>query len=159
MVTDMADRKETPYTLPGKGESYWMATRTESGYDPLSEDTRVDVAILGGGIVGITTAYLLKEAGVQSIAIIEGNRILSGATGHTTAKVTSQHHLIYARLLSKFGKKQAQQYADSNQAAIEKIASIVDSKKIDCDFVRKPAYVYAGTKEYTEKIRDEVKAA
>ncbi len=131
----------------------------ESKYPPLSGDIRVDVAILGGGIVGITSAFLLKEAGVQSVAVIEADRILTGVTGHTTAKITSQHHLIYDRLLSKFGRRQAQQYAESNQAAIEKIASIVNSRKIDCDFVRKPAYVYAGSEDSVGKIRNEVQAA
>lgn len=159
MVTDMVDQKETVYTLPGKAESYWMTNMPESKYRPLSGDIRVDVAILGGGIVGITSAFLLKEAGVQSVAVIEADCILTGATGHTTAKITSQHHLSHDRLLSKFGKRQAQQYAESNQAAIEKIASIVNSRKIDCDFVRKPAYVYAGSKDSTGKIRNEVQVA
>jgi glycine/D-amino acid oxidase-like deaminating enzyme/nitrite reductase/ring-hydroxylating ferredoxin subunit len=155
----MANQKETDYILPGRAESYWLATTPESNYPALQGDIRVDIAIIGGGIVGLTTAYLLKEAGVSSIAVIEADSILAGATGHTTAKVTSQHHLIYDRLISKFGKRQAQQYAESNQAAIEKIASIVNSRKIDCDFVRKPAYVYAGSEDSIEKIRSEVQAA
>lgn len=155
----MANQKETEYILPGRAEPYWLATIPESNYPALQGDVRADVAIIGGGIVGITTAYLLKEAGFSSIAVIEADRILRGVTGHTTAKVTSQHSLIYDRLISKFGKRQAQQYAESNQAAIEKIASIVDSKKIDCDFVRKPAYVYAGSEKSTGKIRNEVQAA
>lgn len=159
MVKDMANQKETDYILPGKAESYWMATTPESSYPPLSGDTHMDVAILGGGMVGITTAFLLKEAGIPSVAVIEADRILTGVTGHTTAKITSQHNLIYDRLISKFGKEQAQQYADSNQAAIEKIASIVRSKNIACDFVRKPAYVYASSEESTGNIRNEVDAA
>lgn len=159
MVKYMTNHKETDYILPGRAESYWMATTPESNYPPLSGDTRVDVAILGGGIVGITTAYLLKEAGVLSVAVIEADRIITGVTGHTTAKVTSQHSLIYDRLISKFGKQQAQQYAESNQAAIEKIASIVSSKDIACDFVRKPAYVYAGSEESVGNIQKEVDAA
>lgn len=159
LVKDMANHEESDYILPGRAESYWLATIPESGYPALQGDIHADIAIIGGGIVGLTTAYLLKEAGFSSIAIIEGDRILGGVTGHTTAKVTSQHHLIYDRLLSKFGKRQAQQYAESNQAAIEKISTIVNSKKIDCDFVRKPAYVYAGSEDSVERIRNEVQAA
>ncbi len=159
MVKYMTNHKETDYILPGRAESYWMATTPESSYPPLSGDIRVDVAILGGGMVGITTAYLLKEAGVPSVAVIEADRIITGVTGRTTAKVTSQHSLIYDRLISKFGKHQAQQYAESNQAALEKIASIVSSKDIACDFVRKPAYVYAGTEDSVEIIQKEVDAA
>lgn len=155
----MAAQIESNYILPGRAESYWMATTQESNYPALSGDIRVDVAILGGGIVGITTAFLLKEAGASSVAVIEADRILDGVTGHTTAKVTSQHHLIYDYLLSKFGRRQAKQYAESNQVAIEKIASIVNSRNIACDFVRKPAYVYAGSKESTGKILNEIEAA
>lgn len=159
MVKYMKNHKETDYILPGRAESYWIATTPESSYPPLSGDTLVDVAILGGGMVGITTAHLLKEAGVLSVALIEADRIITGVTGRTTAKVTSQHSLIYDHLISKFGKQQAQQYAESNQAAIEKIASIVSSKGIACDFVRKPAYVYAGSEESVENIQKEVDAA
>ncbi|HIH74946.1 MAG TPA: FAD-dependent oxidoreductase [Methanosarcina sp.] len=155
----MANQREFNYILPGRAESYWLATIPESSYPALQGNTRVDIAIIGGGIVGITAAYMLKEAGFSSIAVIEAGRILKGVTGHTTAKITSQHHLIYDRLLSKFGKRQAQQYAESNQAAIEKITSIISSRNIDCDFVRKPAYVYASSEDSTESIRDEVKAA
>jgi len=129
----MAAQTENDYILPGRAESYWIATTPESNYSSLSGEIRVDVAILGGGIVGITTAFLLKEAGTLSIAVIEADKILDGVTGHTTAKVTSQHHLIYDYLLSKFGRRQAKQYAESNQAAIEKIASIIGSRNIACD--------------------------
>jgi hypothetical protein len=65
-----------------------------------------------------------------------------------TVKVTSQHHLIYEYLLSKFGRRQAKQYAESNQAAIESYASIVSSRNIACDFVRKPADTYAGSEYF-----------
>lgn len=154
----MPNRNETGYTLPGKAESYWVATTPESNYPALSGDIRVDVAIIGGGIVGITSAFLLKEAGV-SVAVIEADRILRGTTGHTTAKITSQHNLIYDSLISELGRGQAKQYADSNQAAIDKIEYIVRSWNIDCDFSYKPAYVYAGSEASAQKILDEVRAA
>ena len=76
----MTDRNESGYTLPGKAESYWIATTPDSNYPALPSDIRVDVAILGGGIVGITSAFLLKQAGV-SVAVIEADRIIKGATG------------------------------------------------------------------------------
>jgi len=154
----MDQTQETNYNLPGMPESYWIATTQESHYPALAGDIEVDVAIIGGGIVGITSALLLKEAGL-SVALIEAGRILHGVSGQTTAKVTSQHHLIYDRLISDFGEHQARQYAESNQAAIEQIASLVNSQGIDCDFLRKPAYVYAGSGESVEKIRREVAAA
>jgi len=154
----MTRKQETDYTLPGTPESYWIATTQESHYPALTGDIEADVAIIGGGIVGITSALLLKQAGL-SVALIEAGRILHGVSGQTTAKVTSQHHLIYDRLISDFGEDQALQYAESNQAAIEQIASLVSSQNIDCDFLRKPAYIYAGSGDSVEKIRREVKAA
>lgn len=154
----MPDQIETGYTLPGKAESYWVATTQESNYPALPGDIRVDVAIIGGGIVGITSAFILKEAGV-SVAVIEADRVLKGTTGHTTAKITSQHDLIYDRLISELGRGKAKQYAESNQEAIDRIEYIVRSWDIDCDFSRKPAYVYAGSEDSAQKIIDEVHAA
>ena len=154
----MPDQNETGYTLPGKAESYWMATTKESNYPALPGDIRVDVAIIGGGIAGITSAFLLKEAGV-SVAVIEADRIITGTTGYTTAKITSQHSLIYDRLISEFGRGKAKQYAESNQEAIDRIEYIVRSWNIDCDFSRKPAYVYADSEASAQKIIDEVHAA
>jgi glycine/D-amino acid oxidase-like deaminating enzyme/nitrite reductase/ring-hydroxylating ferredoxin subunit len=154
----MTSKQEAHYSLPGTPESYWIATTPESHYPIQTEDVEADVAIIGGGIVGITSALLLKEAGL-SVAVVEAGRILHGVSGQTTAKITSQHHLIYDRLISHFGKEQALQYAESNQAAIGKIASLVKSHSIDCDFLRKPAYVYAGSRGSVENIHREAEAA
>ncbi|AKB13949.1 Glycine/D-amino acid oxidase [Methanosarcina thermophila] len=154
----MTHGENTGYTLPGRAESYWLATTPESNYPALSGDINVDVAIIGGGTVGITSAFLLKEVGM-SVAIIEADRIIKGATGYTTAKITSQHNLIYDRLISKFGRAKAKQYAEANQAAIDRIEYIVRSWDISCDFAHKPAYVYAGSEESAQKILDEVRAA
>ena len=154
----MANQIESDYILPGRAESYWIATTPKSNYPPLSGDIRVDVVILGGGIVGITSAFLLKQAGV-SVAVIEADRIIEGATGYTTAKITSQHNLIYNRLISELGRGKAKQYAESNQAAIERIEYIVHSWGISCDFAIKPSYVYAGSEDSAQMILDEVRAA
>ncbi|WP_410508568.1 FAD-dependent oxidoreductase [Methanosarcina hadiensis] len=154
----MPDQSKTGYIFPGKAKSYWISTIRESNYPALPEDIRVDVAIIGGGIVGVTSAFLLKEAGI-SVAVIEADRILKGTTGNTTAKITSQHHLIYDHLISEFGRGKAKQYAESNQEAIDRIEYIVRSWDIKCDFSRKPAYVYAGSEVSAQKILDEVRAA
>lgn len=68
----MTHGENTGYTLPGRAESYWLATTPESNYPALSGDINVDVAIIGGGTVGITSAFLLKEVGM-SVAIIEAD--------------------------------------------------------------------------------------
>lgn len=99
----------------------------------------VDVAIVGGGISGLMTAKLLKTAG-KTVAVLEGARIACGVTGYTTAKITSQHNLIYDKLTRAFGVDKARAYAEANQAGIEEIARLVCEQSIDCDFVRTEAY-------------------
>ncbi len=138
--------------------SYWIASTDTPKLQMLTEETTADVVIIGGGMVGITTAYLLKDAGLK-IIILEGNRLLEGVTGHTTAKLTSQHKIIYAELIKKFGQEKAQMYADANQQAIEKVASIVEDRKIDCDFSRQRAYVYTRSEDYIKQLEKEVQAA
>ena len=91
---------------------YWIESTPETSYPSLTEDINADVAIVGGGIVGITCAYLLAREGL-SVVIIEADRILQGTTGHTTAKITSQHALIYDKLKTQMGEEKARQYAES----------------------------------------------
>lgn len=144
--------------LPGEPISLWLATTPETDFPQLNNDLKVDVAIIGGGMVGITTALLLRERGA-SVAVIEAGRIVSSVTGNTTAKVTSQHSLIYDHLTKEFGMEGAQIYADSQQSAIEKIAALVEENEIDCDFTRTDAYVYTEEEAELERITTEVEAA
>jgi len=153
-VIDIDSRKEFK-DLP---RPYWIASAPETNYPNLDEDIRVDVAIVGGGIAGISSAYLLAREGLK-VAVIEANRILQGTTGHTTAKITSQHSLIYARLKKEMGSEKAQQYAQANESAIRFIASIVQENHIDCDFACCPAYLYTQSDNYLKDIRDEFEAA
>ncbi len=150
----MADKPEF-IEVPGP---YWIASTEETNYPKLDQDIEVEVAIIGGGIVGITCAYLLKSEGVK-VAVIEADRILQGTTGHSTAKITSQHGLIYARLKNQVGEELAQQYADANEQAIRLVSDTVDELKIDCDFGWRSAYVYTQSEKYLQDIEDEVEAA
>lgn len=139
-------------------EPYWLASVNRPDYAPLAEDITVDVAIVGGGLVGITSAFLLKGQGLK-VAVIEGDRIANGTTGHTTAKITSQHGLIYNKVISKFGEEKARQYAEANESAIEFIYDVVKNKNIDCDFSYQDAYVYTQSEDYVQRIENEVEAA
>ncbi|MDP1809196.1 MAG: FAD-binding oxidoreductase [Actinomycetota bacterium] len=132
------------YELPGKPDSLWLATTPGTEYPTLAAGLMVDVAIVGGGIVGATAASLLKEAGL-TVAVIESRRVVTGVTGYTTAKITSQHGLIYHRLTERFGADAAAVYAQANQAGLEKIAELVETKSIACDFFRAPAYTFTET--------------
>jgi len=101
-----------------------------------------DVAVVGGGLCGLLTAYFCKEAGLDAV-VLEAERILSGATQGTTAKITAQHGLLYDRLIQRRGAQKARQYAQAQQRAIGWYADIVRSLQIDCDFETLPAYLYS----------------
>ncbi|MFC6758207.1 NAD(P)/FAD-dependent oxidoreductase [Halomicroarcula sp. GCM10025894] len=153
------DDSLSPPDLPeGRHESVWFPTSDRTDYEPLDGDRTFDTAVVGGGIAGITTAAKLDEAG-QTVAILERDRILDGTTGHTTAKVTSLHGLVYDTLIENFGAEKARQYAAANQAAVDDIAATVDRRDIDCGFGRAPAYTYAKTEEERSSVRSEVNAA
>lgn len=139
-------------------EPYWLASINRPDYAPLKEDINVDVAIIGGGLVGITSALLLKDQGLK-VAVIEANKIAGGTTGHTTAKITIQHGLIYDKIVTKFGKEKAKQYADANEAALHFISNVVKKKNIDCDFCTQDSYVYTQSEDYIKKIEKEVEVA
>lgn len=113
-------------------QPYWTASTSATDYPALDKDIKVDVAIVGGGLVGITTAYLLTRENLK-VAIIEADRIAQGTTGHTTAKITSQHDLVYDKLIKHMGKEKARQYAEANEYAITFIEDLVEKKKIDKD--------------------------
>jgi glycine/D-amino acid oxidase-like deaminating enzyme/nitrite reductase/ring-hydroxylating ferredoxin subunit len=139
-------------------KSFWLDTTSQPNYPTLNEDLKVDVAIIGGGFVGISTAYLLSQLGVKT-AVFEANRILQGTTGHTTAKVTSQHGLIYSKISSQMNVELAKQYADANEAASKMIERIASENGIACDYTRESAYVYTLQDENVERIAEEVKTA
>ena len=139
-------------------ESFWISTSESPSFPSLSEDVDVDVAIVGGGIVGIMCATFLKEAG-KRVAVIEAGRVTQGVTGHTTAKVTSLHTLVYDDLISKFGKDKARLYAESNQSAIGTIGELCEARSLDCQFEKTSAYTYTVKDDYVSKIQKEAEAA
>jgi glycine/D-amino acid oxidase-like deaminating enzyme/nitrite reductase/ring-hydroxylating ferredoxin subunit len=145
-------------TLPGKPTSLWLDTTPETNFPVLQNGLTVDVAIIGGGLAGLTAATLLKAEG-KTVAVLEAGRIVRGVTGYTTAKITVLHTLIYDQLIRNFGEDKARAYGEANQAAIEQIAALVQEKQIDCDFVRNEAYTYTEAAENVEKIRAEAEAA
>ncbi|MGB4350845.1 MAG: FAD-dependent oxidoreductase [Tissierellaceae bacterium] len=139
-------------------QSYWLESTGRTNYPTLNEDIDVDVLIIGGGMVGLLTAYQLKGQ-VAKLTIIEAERIVESTTAHTTAKITSQHGLIYHKLISKLGRNLAEQYAQANELAIGHIKEIIDENKIDCDFETQAAYIYTQDEKYLKQIQAEVEAA
>jgi glycine/D-amino acid oxidase-like deaminating enzyme/nitrite reductase/ring-hydroxylating ferredoxin subunit len=138
--------------------SFWIDSTPETAYPKLDGEIEVDVAVIGAGITGITTAYLLKQAG-KRVALLEMKRVAGGATGYTTGKVTSGHSLIYASLERRFGEEGARKYAQANQAAIGRIRSLVVELAVDCDLETKANYAYAERADSIPFVEAEVAAA
>ncbi|MDF2845965.1 MAG: hypothetical protein K0R00_4391 [Herbinix sp.] len=147
-----------------RGESLWVqkhlryeGQETEKPHRPeLQGDISPEVAVIGAGLAGVLTAYLLQQKGI-SVALIECKETGSGITGNTTAKISSQHGLIYHKLMTYKGEELAWEYAAGNQKAIEMFEEIINEEKIDCDFQTLPAYLY--TLQDDGKLRKEVDAA
>lgn len=133
--------------------SVWTETSTLPAFGSLDKDIKTDVLIIGGGLAGILCAYFLDQAGI-SYALVEAQGICSGITKNTTAKITSQHGLIYDKLISRFGTEKAKMYFESNEAAVKKFRDLCGS--IDCNFEEKSAYVYS--LDNRRKIEKEITA-
>jgi glycine/D-amino acid oxidase-like deaminating enzyme/nitrite reductase/ring-hydroxylating ferredoxin subunit len=118
----------------------------------------VDVAVLGGGIVGATAALLMAREGART-ALLEARRIGGGVSGNTTAKLTSLHGLTYDRLRSRVGDDAARAYGDANEAGIRRIVALAEELGIECQLRRKPNFTYAESADMRGKIEAEVEAA
>jgi glycine/D-amino acid oxidase-like deaminating enzyme/nitrite reductase/ring-hydroxylating ferredoxin subunit len=136
--------------------TYWREIELPA-FKSLDQDIKVDVAIVGAGITGITAAYLLTKEG-KKVAILEAGGVLNGTTGHTTAKLTAQHGLIYDEFINHFGKEKARLYYESMMTAVQFVENTVNEKDIKCDFSKQDAYVYATTDEYVDKLKIEWEA-
>ena len=134
--------------------TYWNATATAPDFPQLVGDISVDVAVVGGGIVGITTARMLKDKGL-TVAVIEARKVGRQVTGKSTAKVTSQHGLIYQTLEQKFGEARARHYGEAQERGVATISSLAAQYGIDCDVEPKCAYVYTCDKAQVSKIEKE----
>ena len=134
-------------------KSIWSDSISIAERPTLSGDIKTDVLIIGGGMCGILCAYFLVRKGIDCV-LVEANRIASGITKNTTAKITSQHGIIYDDLIKQYGLEKARLYLDANQKALLEYEKIC--RKIDCDFEKRNAYVYS--LDNRAKIEEEVKA-
>jgi len=139
-------------------QSYWNATAPGASFPALSGRIEADVAIVGGGIVGVTAAAMLRERGL-TVALLEGARIGEGVTGKSTAKVTSQHNITYTTIERKFGADGARLYAEANEAGLGTIAELCARHRLDCHLERRAAYTYTLDEGEVSRLEDEVKAA
>ncbi|UUU22266.1 FAD-dependent oxidoreductase [Streptomyces sp. DSM 40750] len=142
-----------------KQQSYWIESAPQEGpYPALDGDLVVDVAVVGAGIAGISTAWELARRG-RRVALLEADRVAAGVTGHTTAKVTALHTLIYERLRRTRGSEAAGLYARSQTEAIRHAAALVGELGIVCDWEDTAAYTYAEDEGRVPELRAEAEAA
>lgn len=139
--------------------SFWLdSIENKTKFNKLEKDISTDVCIIGAGIFGLTCGYYLTKQGYNVVLLEKEKDIASKTTGYTTAKITSQHNLIYKYLIDSLGESMAKKYLYANQDAIENIAKIIEKEKIDCDFERQDSYVYTNNLDELEKIKLENKA-
>ena len=137
--------------------SFWLNTEKRKEYESLNENLECDVCIIGGGMAGISCAYYLSKNGFNTV-VLERDKIASKTTGHTTAKITSQHGLLYDYLINSKGKEYAKKYYKANEKAIDNIEKIINEENIDCDFERVNSYVYTKDINLVKDIKTEVGA-
>ncbi|PWX13722.1 FAD-dependent oxidoreductase [Clostridium perfringens] len=137
-------------------KSLWSESCKFRKREALNKDIKTDVLVIGAGIAGILTAYMLKQKG-REVVVIDAAEIASGNTKNTTAKITSQHDLIYSKLITEFGEEKARQYAKANELAIKKYKEIIEDRRIECDFEEKPSYVYSLNE--VDVLKEEAEAA
>ncbi|MGI6013771.1 MAG: FAD-dependent oxidoreductase [Oscillospiraceae bacterium] len=137
-------------------ESIWKQAGGQRARDPLQHDIETEAAVIGAGLAGCLTAYFLQRRGVETV-VLEADRIGSGQTGHTTAKITVQHGLRYETLIQKLGMERARQYAAANQQAIQYYREIIRTQDIACALTEMPAYLY--TTSQPDLLKREEQAA
>lgn len=136
-------------------KSYWNLIENHLKLDSLNENIETDVCIIGAGVTGLTTGYYLSKSGMK-VTILEKDEILSHTSSNTTAKITSQHGLIYKYLIDSKGKEFTRKYYDANEKAIKNIEEIIKNEQINCDFEKENSYVFTENEKEVQKIKDEV---
>lgn len=136
--------------------SLWLSEDINNkNYKYLDKDIFTDVCIIGAGIFGLTCGYYLSKSGLR-VTIVDKSDVARKTTGHTTAKITSQHGLFYTYLIDTFGEQFAKDYLFANEEAIENIKNLIDTEHIKCDFETQSSFVYTTSESDVNKIKKEV---
>lgn len=142
--------------------SYWMESAQLPRFPKLAHDLEVDVAVIGGGITGITAAYLFKRAG-RSVALLERGRCAEAESGHTTAHLTAIADESWQALVTRYGRQGARATWDAGAAAIDQIYRIARAESIDCEFRWVPNFLHAPLrdpqKKHAQMLADEARFA
>ncbi|ANU24354.1 FAD-dependent oxidoreductase [Planococcus donghaensis] len=150
-------QKERESQIPQEQKSYWREYKDIPSYPALQANESTDIAVVGGGMVGVISAYLLAKAG-KKVTLIEAGKLVDGVTGRTTAKITAQHGLYYDSLIQIAGEEQAKLYYQANMDGLKFIEDTAKELSIDCDFSHHNAFVYANTAAGAKQIEKEAEA-
>ncbi len=142
-------------SIEGKAASIWTDRATATPYPRLEQNLQVDVAIVGGGMTGITAALLLARAG-KRVAVLEAKTVAEGVTGYTTGHMTAIIDTRYQTIASKFGDDGARLAAQSSYAAIDFVEQLIREFGIDCGFERHTGYLYSEDDKGVKDLRSEV---
>jgi glycine/D-amino acid oxidase-like deaminating enzyme/nitrite reductase/ring-hydroxylating ferredoxin subunit len=142
----------------GRTVSVWMRTADAARGGGLGADAEADVVVVGAGIAGMTTGYLLAREG-KSVVVLDDGPVAGGETCRTTAHLSNALDDRYHVLEGHFGERGARLAAESHTAAIDKIEEIVRAEQIDCDFARLDGYLFVPPGESTEQLSEELRAA
>jgi len=135
-----------------------MKSADVESFSPLSGDVETDVVVVGGGIAGLTTAYLLMKEG-KSVVVLEDGELGSGETGRTTAHLSNALDDRFTELIRIHGEENARLAAHSHATAIDRIEAIVAAESIACDFERVDGYLFEPPEESTSRLEEERDAA
>lgn len=135
----------------------WRLDEPTTGTPRTEVPTASDVVVVGAGIAGLTTAYRLARAG-RSVLVLEARSVGDGVSGHTTAKVTAQHGLRYARLRRSKGAEAAAHYAAAQLDALEWIDDEVRTHEVECEWQRVPTHLFGTTPQDRDDLEQEAEA-
>lgn len=136
-------------------DTIWTRTCNIPKRDTLQSNMKTEIAVIGAGLAGILIAFELQKSGKQ-VVVLEAKQIASGQTSHTTAKITSQHGLIYHHLIKHFGEELSRQYAVANEKAIAHYRLLIQQEQIACDFEEKDSYLYSDNLKLLELEQEAV---
>lgn len=135
-------------------ESLWITSSKSKRYKILNKDIESECLIVGAGIVGITTAYLLSKDKVK-VTVIDADYVGEGASGRNTGKLTPQHNLIYSKIKQKYGEDAAKEYYKANNDAVNLVEDIIKENNIKCDFERVDSYIFTEEDKKQNDMRQE----
>ncbi len=135
-------------------KSYWILSSRGSTYDKIQENIEADILVVGGGIVGMTTAYLLGKQG-KNVVLVEADKIGYGSSGRNTGKVSTQHGIIYSKLEKKHNLETSYTYYEINQKALQLVETIALDNKIECNLEKLPSYVFTQEESLLKELEYE----